>query len=264
MLPYLFHIHGPFYANCYGLAIAVGIIVFTYLVNRDPKRAALLSSDQLNQVILIGTATGIIGGRALWAIGNWPQPWWELFKIWEGGFSVLGTILAILAYMPFYLARIGVPSLKFMDLISAYAPLAHAISRIGCFLAGCCYGLPTSMPWGVSYTHPDVQVPLELKFIPIHPAQLYSSLGLLFNFLILRYVLRPKLQTPGTLTGCYLVLSGTERFITDFWRADREYISTSIKLFQIISLHQWLSLSIIALGLGRIIQLLLFSRNKSI
>lgn len=242
MLPYLFQIYGPLYANCYGIAIATGIMVFAYFINQDPRRAKILSSEQLNTMILWGTLVGIIGGRLLWVISNWPMSIYEALELWEGGFAVLGSIIAILLFLPFYLRKNQISIFPLLDLASIYAPLLQSIARIGCFLAGCCYGMPTSLDWGVVYTHPDVAVPLELKYLPIHPTQLYSSLILLIIFLLMYHLFKKYLLKPGQLIATYLMLSSTERFVVDFWRADQEFFD--FEYLQILSIHQWIAVSI--------------------
>lgn len=246
MLPYLFHIYGPFYANCYGIAIACGIVVLTQLVSRDPRRALLISEKNFQNLILIGTIVGVIGARLLWIASNLPMSWYEAIEIWEGGFAVQGTMIAILICMPFYLRSIKVAALPLLDLVSVYVPLMHAISRLGCFLAGCCHGLPTNLPWGVIYTHPDVQIPDHFKFIAIHPTQLYSVAMLFGIFLLMRYYFQPRLLKTGELTACYLILAGIERIIVDFWRADREFFA--ITNTQFLSVHQWIGVGIIICG----------------
>ena len=247
MLPYLFHIYGPIYANCYGISIAIGIIIFTYLLDHDSNRKKLINSDQLQELVLWGIILGVIGGRLLWAASNLPMTIYEFFEIWEGGFAVLGSISAILLFVPIYLKKYQIPILPLLDLTSIYAPLLQSISRIGCFLAGCCYGIPTHMPWGIIYTHVDVAVPNELKFIAIHPTQLYSSLILFGSFLLMRYLLSKTFKKPGQLLTSYLMLVCSERFLVDFWRADQEFFDSQyLKLF---SFHQWIALGIFVTAL---------------
>ena len=242
MLPYLFQIYGPIYANCYGIAIAVGLLVFTYLVNKDARRTNLLSSDILQNTILWSTLVGILGGRLLWIASNWPISFYEAIELWEGGFSVLGAIISILLFVPFYARYKHVNILKLLDLAAIYAPLLQSISRVGCFLAGCCYGIPTGMAWGVVYTHPDVAVPMELKNIPIHPTQLYSALVLFIIFLLMHNLISKKFTKPGQLIAIYLMLSSIERFMIDFLRADQEFFDH--EYLEILAIHQWLALVI--------------------
>jgi phosphatidylglycerol:prolipoprotein diacylglycerol transferase len=242
MLPYLFHIYGPIYANSYGIAIAVGIMVFTYLINKNPKRVNLISKDNMQNTILLGILMGVIGGRLLWVTSHLPMSLYDAIEVWEGGLSVLGSIIAVLLTVPFYLRSIKVPILPLLDLVAIYTPLLHSISRIGCFMAGCCYGMPTNKIWGIIYTHPDVCVPIELKNIAIHPTQIYSSLMLMVVFLLMYYVFRNRFTKPGQLISIFLMLSSTERFMIDFWRADQEFFD--IKHLQFLAIHQWISLGI--------------------
>lgn len=249
MIPYLFQVYGPIYANCYGIAIALGIMLFTFCMNRDPKRARLINPNQLQNTIVLSILVGVLGGRLLWVLSNWPMPWRETIEIWEGGLSVLGAILGIVLIMPLYLRYLKVPVLPLLDLAAIYAPLMQALGRIGCFCAGCCYGLPTSLPWGVIYTHPDIHLPY--KFCAIHPTQLYSSLIFLSIFGLMYWGLRKRLTKPGQLTSIYLILSSSERFMVDFWRADHEYFDQPA--WQIFSIHQWISLGIILASAGYLI-----------
>lgn len=242
MLPYLFQIYGPIYANCYGIAIALGIIVFTHLINRDHKRTKIISIDNMQNVILLGILIGVIGGRLLWISQNLPISFYEAIEIWEGGFSVLGSIIGILLVLPFYLRSINVKILPLLDLVAIYTPLLHSISRVGCFLAGCCYGMPTEKFWGIIYTHPDVKVPISLKNIPIHPTQLYSAAILFLIFLLMYFVLRNRFTKPGQLISIYLMLSSFERFTVDFWRADQEFFNA--EYLKILAVHQWISLGV--------------------
>src|SRR3990167_7830080 len=187
MIPYLFQIYGPIYLNCYGLAILIGIVVLILLSNHDKELKKLVSPDQLINIIIIGTIVGIIGGMALWGIVNYQtlDSWTEVFEFWNGGLSILGVIIAISIFIPIYLKYKKIPVIKFLDRITVYTALTQSIARIGCFCAGCCYGIKTNTIFGVTYTHPDSGAPLYLK---IHPAQLYSSILLLLIFLLIYFV----------------------------------------------------------------------------
>ncbi len=248
MLPYLFHIYGPIYANCYGIAIAIGILVFNYLVSHDPRRAQIIKLNILQNTILWGTLVGIMGGRALWIASNLPMSLYDMIEIWNGGLSVLGAIIAILMFLPFYLRAQKVPVWKLLDLIAIYAPLLQAISRLGCFMAGCCYGLPTGTNWGIIYTHPDVAVPSEFKNIALHPTQIYSAIVLFVIFLLMHNLISKYFKKPGQLIAIYLMLSSLERFLIDFWRADQEFCN--LKALQLFALHQWICIGIFTSALG--------------
>lgn len=241
MIPYLFHIYGPIYANCYGLAILLGVLTLIYMANKDKKINKLVSKDQLINIIIFGTIIGIFGGMLLWGINNWNSldSWTEIFEIWNGGFSILGTVLAITIILPIYLKIKNIHVIQFLDRLTIYTPLTQAISRIGCFFAGCCYGAKTECFLGVTYTHPDSGAPL---FTKIHPSQLYSSLSLFLIFLLMYFVLQKYLKKEGQLFSISLFLIATERFVTDFIRADREFSYT--KEINFFSINQWIAIII--------------------
>ena len=124
--------------------------------------------------------------------------------------------------IPWYLKKINVSIIPFFDLVAIFAPLLQSISRIGCFFAGCCYGIPTTSPWGISYSDTNTVAPLHLT---LHPTQLYSSLALLGIFLFMYFILQHTLKKTGQLFAAYLILASTERFIIDLWRADRVLVT---------------------------------------
>lgn len=249
MYPYICHIYGPLYLNCYGLAIFLGISAFAYLIERDKNFLNLFDRDKFSNFLFYSVLVGIAGGRLLYVIEDYNsfESFWDIFKIWQAGFSFLGTMIALLIFGPIYLKRLKVNVLLFLDVVAIYAPLTHSISRIGCFLAGCCQGIPTDKFWGVVYTHPEVLIPDELKFIKLHPTQLYSSILLFIIFCLMYFVFQYKFKTPGQLLVLYVMLTTSERFFIDFFRSDREFFT--IKILNSLSMHQWISIIIFILTL---------------
>ncbi len=96
--------------------------------------------------------------------------------------GLLGAILTIVLYARFQ----HLPLLAVLDIAAAALPLSHAIGRLGCFAAGCCFGKPTSLPWGVTFTDEAAArlsgTPLHIS---LHPTQLYEAAAEFFNFLLL-------------------------------------------------------------------------------
>jgi len=220
MYPKLFHIYGPFFINSYGTMIAIALAVFTWLVNKDPRRAKLISSEHFYWMVILGIISGILGGRILYFLLDGNLNVSEFFSLWNGGFAVLGSLIGILAVAPWYLKKHGIPLLPFLDLIAIYAPLLQSISRIGCFLAGCCYGKPTQAVWSITYTNQACTAPLH---IALHPSQLYSAALLFGIFCLLYYFLQKKIHKPGQLLCLYVFFMAAERCITDFFRWDQAY-----------------------------------------
>lgn len=231
----LLHIYGPIAINSYGLFIAIGVLLFVELVKRDPRFAQLGVADRFINIVIISGIVGLLGGRLLFMLTE-PAPgeWYEILNFWNGGFSVLGGIVALLIFLPLYLRYNRISIFGFCDLVSIYAPLLLSISRVGCFFAGCCYGRPTDCLWGVCYTDQTSYAPLH---VPLHPTQLYSAILLLGTFVLFYFVLRKLLQKPGQLFAAFLFFHGAERFIVDFWRDDRLMVSwLPLSIYQLIAL----------------------------
>lgn len=235
MYPRLLHLYGPFYINAYGTMIALGIALFTYLINNDVRRKKLITSEHFYWMMIIGIISGIIGGRMLYMLLEWQHnSLFDIFALWNGGFAVLGSLICILGVAPWYLRKHAIPLLPFLDLIAIYAPLLQSISRLGCFFAGCCYGRPTHLPWAIIYTDQASIAPLGIK---LHPSQLYSALLLLGIFALLYYVIQHMFQKSGQLLCCYIFLMATERYITDFFRWDHVESTTLVgSMYQALAL----------------------------
>ncbi len=218
MIPYLFHI-GPFYFHLYGFWIAVGILMFLLLAQRDRITRTFLKPGQLSGIIACGIILGIIGGRLLSIITDWQfyHSIYEIIAPWEPGYSLQGSIIALMIGIPVYVRIKHIPITPVLDITGLYAPLLQSIARIGCFCAGCCHGIPTTIAWAITYSHPESYAP---RGIALHPTQLYSALSLFVLFIFMHTVARRFLHKPGQLFGVYLMGASTERFINDFWRAD--------------------------------------------
>jgi len=177
-------------------------------------------SDKFSEILMVGVIAGLLGGRLLYIIEepNSFASYLEWFAFWKEGFSIMGSILGILFIGPLYLKRYGISILPFSDLVSIYIPLLQGIARIGCFFAGCCCGISTTVPWAIIYTDSNTIAPL---YSYLHPTQLYSATVFFLIFILMYFILQKILLKPGQLFTAYLMLTSTERFIVDFWRADR-------------------------------------------
>jgi len=240
----LIHIYGPFSIQSYGLMILIGVLVFMWRASRNILCKKYLTPDQFINLVTAGIIVGIIGGRLLHVVTDSAayESWFDVLKVWEGGFSILGTVIAIVIWLPWYTRRHHIPIMPILDLAALYAPLLQSISRLGCFFAGCCYGTATSSCWGIAYSNPALP---ELYGKMLHPTQLYSSAALLIIFLILRFVIFPRTQGKGFIMCWYLIFIGIERCLVDFWRADR----VGVGIVGPFSWYQLIALAISATGL---------------
>ena len=140
------------------------------------------------------------------------------------GFSVMGAFGGVSAGLWWLARRSGVPFLRLLDYVCAAAPLWHAFGRLGCFMAGCCFGRPSTLPWAVTFRDPRSLVDTALVGVPLHPTQLYEALGdLVIAGVLMRWVL-PEVERGrrpvGTVAAAYFLAYGVLRFATEFWRGD--------------------------------------------
>lgn len=227
MYPILFKF-GWFTIYTYGLLVTIGF--FAGLLWVKAHSSYMLKPEQLNNLALSCLIAGLAGGRALYVVFNldyFASHPAGIFKIWEGGFVFYGG-LALSSIISFILLkRWKLNVLRFFDVFSPALALTHSIGRLGCLASGCCYGKPTTLPWAITFTRAQSLGPLG---IPLHPTQIYESLG---NFLIFGYLawLHPspsllpsgeRAGVRGTVTALYLMLSGLLRFIVEFYRGDED------------------------------------------
>ena len=231
----LLHIYGPNAIHSYGLMIALGLLIFMYLMRRDPRFTTLNLEPHFGMLLIIGILAAVIGGRILYFFTH-PEHFAgaaSFFAFYEGGFSILGSVIGVLITIPPYLRYAHIPIVPLLDLAAIYAPLLQSISRIGCFLAGCCFGVPTTAPWGIIYTDTGSVAPL---YVCLHPTQVYSAMLLMGIFAFQYFVGRRIFRHSGQLLCSYLLLIATERFIVDFWRGDRVLDAFNLSVNQHVAL----------------------------
>lgn len=217
MHPVLFQI-GVLTIYSYGLMIAIGIMVGLFLARRQAAREGI-DPDKIMDITFYILLVALIGSRLLFVLMNFEEyadnPI-QIFKIWEGGLVFYGGFLPAAAIGIWYIKRLGLPLWKVTDIFAPSIAIGHAFGRIGCFLAGCCYGRPSTLPWAVTFTDPRSLAP---QGIPLHPAQLYSSLGLFALFTFLMF-LRKKRTFHGEVFWSYALGYSIVRFFEEFMRGD--------------------------------------------
>lgn len=238
MYPKLLHIYGMVEINSFNAALMVGIGLFFFAALRHPGLGKYISTSDFINISVESAIAGILGGRLLHIISEWRSytSLWQMLSIWNGGLSILGALAGVVCYSLWSLKQKGLPVFELYDVAALYAPLIHGVARIGCFLVGCCYGCPTSLPWAVTYTHPLVAAPLHVQ---IHPTQLYSSLLFFGIFILMRFVIAKRTTRAGQLSMLYLMTMSFERWFVDFFRGDRIMLNSTS-----FSFHQWIAMSI--------------------
>lgn len=228
---------GDFAIHSYGLMIAIGFISCLYLAEkRCPKYG--LDPDKIYSLGIWAIVGGMLGAKILYYIVELPaiiaDP--SLLLDVTNGFVVYGGILGgILA--GFLFAKVKkVSFLKYFDITMPSVALAQGFGRIGCFLAGCCYGRETDSVFGVVF-HDTPMAPTGVKLIP---TQLISSAGDFLMCFLLCMAGR-KTKKDGQVAGLYLLIYSVGRFLIEFLRNDPRGEVGVLSTSQFISLFIFLA-----------------------
>jgi phosphatidylglycerol:prolipoprotein diacylglycerol transferase len=217
MHPVLFH-YGFLTIHSYGLMMALGIILGAGLVlwlSRDRKMLGNLLLDFLPLAII----AGLVGARLWDAAFTWEafadRPW-EL--IWRGGLSVQGTIVGATLAGIWFCRRRKLSFRWFADTLSPGLILGQALGRSGCFLGGCCYGVPTQTVFGVRFPS-QTDAFLAYGNQALWPTQLFEAGWNLLVLAALVFLSRRK-HYSGAVFVAYLILYSGGRFLIEFLRGD--------------------------------------------
>lgn len=215
MIPYL-HI-GPLPLPTFGLMVATGLLVASYVLQADFRRRGIPSDALL--IIGIAGLAGIAGARLYHALES-PAEFFadpKSFILTRFGFAWFGGFLGGFVALLMLARREKIPTLTFLDACSPAACVGYAIGRIGCLLSGDGdYGIPTNLPWGMSF--PNGVVPTSER---VHPTPLYEFLAwMLIAYVLWRMGARflRERKPPGWVFCGYLVLTGVARFLVEIIR----------------------------------------------
>ena len=247
MFPRLFQIGGYAQAT-YGVLVALAFLMALYVIAHLARRAGLNSDAVVNLGIVCGLSA-IVGAKLMMYLidvpyyTGHPSEIFSLSSLQAGGVFYGGLIGALIAAVV-YIRRHRLPALPTADVFAPGVALGHGIGRLGCFAAGCCWGKPTQLPWGVTFTNPIAQqlvgVPLDIK---LHPTQLYESAAEFLIFGILCWRIRRR-HSPGAIISLYLILYSTVRFLVEFVRFHEQANPFGGPL----NMSQWISLALAGLG----------------
>jgi phosphatidylglycerol---prolipoprotein diacylglyceryl transferase len=236
---------GPFTLHTYGMFVAIGFFVGLMFTVRLGKSEGI-GSQQVMDMGFVIILSAIIGSRVLYILMNAsyyvPAPL-NMLKIWEGGLVFSGGVIGVVLTMLWYTKRHGLPLGKIADLWAPATAIGQAIGRIGCFMAGCCYGKPTEVKWGVVFTHPHC---LARPFnVPLHPTQIYDSISGFVIFLVL-LLLYSKKKFEGQVFLWFLIMHSTARLAVERFRGD----DRGILLGTNMSMTQFIATLILLISVG--------------
>lgn len=243
--PFNFHI-GPVNVTGYGIMLMVGFLVGGWLMDHDLKERKL-RHDYAADMTVAAVIGGVLGAK-LWYVAATGELGSLLSRgglVWYGGF--IGGVAVVLLNG----WRLKVPMQWTMEVTAPALAAAYALGRVGCFLVGDDYGIPTTLPWGVKFPQGlppttaealarDFQVPLQAGISPetvlaVHPTQLYETIAMIAVFMLL-WRLRRHRNGTGWLFGLYLVLAGSERLLVEFVRAKSDRLVGPLTLAQLTAL----------------------------
>jgi phosphatidylglycerol:prolipoprotein diacylglycerol transferase len=235
----------------YGAMLALAFLSALLWLFRSARREGLDRERMagLGLWVIIGAIAGakvLMLLRSLPYYMDYPSEFWSLGTLQSGGDFYGGFIGALVATVVFFAKYRNMPRWRIADLCGPAIALGQAIGRVGCFMAGCCYGHPTELPWSVTFTDPAaaeiVGTPLG---ICLHPVQMYESLSCLALFFFLVWLSRRK-RFEGQIILAYSMFYAVIRFIIEYVRGDANRGFVFDGLF---STSQFVALIVIAVGL---------------
>ncbi len=243
---------GWFQIRSYGFMLALSFLLGIYLGAWRAKRAGIKPQLMLDLSVFIILAA-VIGSRLLYVLFHFDEyssPL-QFFALWEGGATFYGGLVLAIIVSVAFARRKNLPFLQIADIMAPSIALGMAVTRVGCFLSGCCFGTPTGAPWGVvfpdscpaGYAASNAALSLGVDVIHLHPTQLYSSL---YGVVIVAILLLAErgIKKRGALFGLLLVLSAAARFIVDFFR----YYEDNARVISGLTLSQILAIGMAILG----------------
>ena len=221
--------------HTYGLLIATAFLVAMWLAGRAAARAGPIK-DRVMDLCFWILVSAMIGSRVLFIIVNWDEYAADpasIFAFWKGGLVFYGGFIGATAFSIYYMRKHQMDFFSHADALIPSVSIGHAIGRMGCFAAGCCWGgaCDPNLAWAARFPPESLAYQSQLQHglihagalytLPIHPTQLYESLGELCIFLLLT-LFKPFKRFNGEILALYLVLYAPLRATVEMLRGDEE------------------------------------------
>ncbi|NQT75452.1 MAG: prolipoprotein diacylglyceryl transferase [Candidatus Omnitrophica bacterium] len=228
---------GPFTIYSYGMMVATAFLFGVYVAGIEARRKGI-KIDLIYDLALYIFIGSLIGARlyylAFFNPSSFIQDPVSVLKVWEGGLAIHGALLGGIAAGFLFSKRRKISFWNLADLMAPSIILGQAIGRIGCFLNGCCFGMPTESMFGVRF--PKDSLPyIAYHGLAVHPTQLYELILNLVGFFVL-WSMRQRIRFQGGVFLLYLMIYNCIRIAVSSLRGDCLYIwNTNIKIAQVIS-----------------------------
>ena len=244
---------GPVSIHTYGVLLAAAYLTGLWFAARR-ARARGLDGDRVTDLGIYVIVSALVGAKLLLIVVEFdhfrrdPSEIWTVLR--SGGVFYGGLLLAVgVAF--WQIRRHRLPVWTTCDAFAPGIALGQAVGRIGCLMAGCCYGAPTDLPWGVTFTDPlaasNTGAPLDVS---LHPTQLYESGAAMAILGLLLLAERRSPAPPGRTFWTYLLLYPAARFGIELFRGDPRGA-----VFEILSTSQFVSLLLVPLAVVMLLRL---------
>ena len=237
----------------YGVLLAAAYIIgLQYATVR--ARARGLDANRVMDLGIYIIISALVGAKLLLIVVDFDHFRQDPLTILRSGGVFYGGFILAVGVAFWFVRRHAMPLWTTCDAFAPGIVLGQAVGRIGCLMAGCCYGKPTELPWGITFTNTlaaaNVGTPLEVS---LHPTQLYESGAALLILGLLLFIERRGHGFAGRTFWSYLLLYPMARFIIEFYRGDPRGT-----VFDIVSTSQFVSLLLIPTS---IVMLVILSRS---
>ncbi len=262
----------PLPLHTYGLLVAGAFTTAIYLAGREARRTGL-DGEAVMDLSFWLLVCGMVGARIVFIMVNWDDyahDWTQVLAFWKGGLVFYGGFLGAFAGAVYYMRKHGMPFLAYADVLAPSLSIGHAIGRLGCFSAGCCWGdvVHGALPWAAKFPPESLAYQSQLAehkiaagaltSLPVHPTQLYESLGEMAIFLILINLRKGK-RFHGQILLSYLILYPLLRTVVEHFRGDDErghLFGAQNHAWWNLSTSQFISVLVVSGGVALLVSLL--------
>lgn len=252
MFPELFSI-GPVTIYTYGVLLATSYLLGLQLARVRAKRWGLDPNRVLDLGIYI-IVGALIGAKLMLLVVDFDEfrrsPA-DLLSLARSAGVFYGGLIVAVGVAFWYIAKHGLPFWTTCDVFAPGIALGHVTGRLGCFAAGCCYGKPTTVAWGVTFTNPlaaaNVGTPLG---VALHPTQLYEAAAELLILVFLLTTERRGHRFAGRTFWTYLFLYAVSRYVIEIYRGDPRGV-----VFGVMSTSQFISVILAPLSIAMLVWL---------